>query len=106
MKNLKQIERIRKVHELIKNKKTGTPEHLSQTLQISERQVYNCIEYLKELDAPIHYDRKMQTYYYDTPFELLVNVSVQVMIQNELRNIYAGFIPLQKRFTEQLLQVF
>lgn len=105
MNTLKQIERLRKVHELIKTQNTGTPESLAQKLQISERQVFNCIEYLKELDAPVLYDRKAHTYFYETPFELLVHVSVQVMVQNELRNIFAGFVYLQSGFTEQLVEV-
>lgn len=92
MKTIKQIERLRKVHDLIKLHNTGTPEFFANKLHISERQLYNCLDSLKEMDAPIQYDRKMQTYYYTENFDLLVNVKVQVMFKNELRDINAGFI--------------
>ncbi len=103
MKNLKQIERLRQVHELVKINNTGDPGTLAARLHISERQLYNCLEHLKELDAPLYYDRKHKTYYYSEPFDLLVNVSVQVMVHDELRSIYAGFVPLQHGFRQHLL---
>tara|TARA_R110001583_G_scaffold153501_2_gene305233 strand:- start:1464 stop:1682 length:219 start_codon:yes stop_codon:yes gene_type:complete len=70
-----------------------------------ENQLYNIIEYLKEIDAPIEYQRKTETYYYTTSFDLLVNISVQVLIAEEVRNIYAGATFLNEKFlTAMLLQ--
>ncbi|PCH52726.1 MAG: hypothetical protein COC22_03630, partial [Flavobacteriaceae bacterium] len=61
--------------------------------------------YLKEIDAPIEYQRKTETYYYTTSFDLLVNISVQVLISDEVRNIYAGATFLNENFlTARLLQ--
>jgi len=98
MKTLKQLERLRRIHELIKQANTGNPKELAIQINISERQVYNCIEYLKEVEAPIVYNRKTNTYYYTADFDLLVNVSVQVMINEEIRNIYAGHTALHESF--------
>lgn len=98
MKNLKQIERLRKVHELILSGNTGSPAVIADNLGISERQFYNVLDCLKEMEAPIAYDRKTCTYYYTCDFDLLVNVSVQVMVQDELRHIYAGFTTLSRHF--------
>jgi len=106
MNTLKQIERLRKVHELIKVHKTGTPEFFAEKLHISERQLYNCLEQLKELDAPIQYNRKTQSYFYSEPFDLLVNVTVQVMVQNELRDIYAGFVYLHVGFQHEKIKIY
>jgi|JI10StandDraft_1071094.scaffolds.fasta_scaffold281025_2 hypothetical protein len=105
MKTIKQIERLREVHELIKLHKTGTPEFFANKLHISERQLYNCLEHLKEMDAPIQYDRKTHTYFYSESFDLLVNVTVQVMVQNELRDIYAGFVYLHEGFMEHQINL-
>ena len=74
-------------------------------LNISERQLYYITDYLKEIDAPIEYQRKTETYYYTTSFDLLVNISVQVLISDEVRNIYAGATFLNENFlTARLLQ--
>tara|TARA_R110001583_G_scaffold106378_2_gene254670 strand:+ start:1915 stop:2232 length:318 start_codon:yes stop_codon:yes gene_type:complete len=105
MKTLKQLVRLRKAHQLIQQECTGTPSEFANKLNISERQLYNITDYLKEIDAPIEYRRKTQTYYYTTSFDLLVNVSVQVLIADEVRNIYAGSTFLNENFlTAMLLQ--
>lgn len=105
MKTLKQLERLRKAHQLIQQECTGTPSEFANKLNISERQLYNITDYLKKIDAPIEYQRKTQTYYYTTSFDLLVNVSVQVLIADEVRNIYAGSTFLNENFlTARLMQ--
>jgi len=103
MKTLKQLERLRKVHQLIQQENTGTPTELASRLGISRRQLYNLIEYLKELGAPLLYNRKTNTFYYGNDFDLLVNVSVQVLIKNELITIYAGNTFLKENFSNQIL---
>ena len=90
MKTLKQLERLRKVHQLIKQEKTGTPKELAGRLDISERQLYNILEQLKEFNASLIFNRKRNTYYYDYDFDLLVNISVQVLVDDEIKTIYAG----------------
>ena len=105
MKTIKQLEQLRKAHQLIKQENTGTPSEFANKLNISNRQIYNITDYLKEIDAPIEYNRKTETYYYTTTFDLLVNVSVQVLIEDEVRNIYAGSTFLNENFlTARLLQ--
>lgn len=105
MKTLKQLERLRKAHELIQKEKTGSPSEFATKLNISERQLYNILDYLKEIDAPIEYNRKTEMYYYTAAFDLLINVSVQVLIADEIHNIYAGAVFLNENFlTASLLQ--
>ena len=90
MTNLKQLERLRKVHKLIKLENTGTPGELAQKLRISSRQVYLVLEELKEMDAPILFNRRTGTYYYKYEYELTINISIQVLAHDKLMNIYAG----------------
>lgn len=90
MNNLKQLERLRKLHRLIKIESTGTPFELSKKLHISERQTYLILEQLKELNAPLKFNRRTKSYYYESDFELNINVSIQVITQEKLTNIYAG----------------
>ncbi|MBL4746442.1 MAG: DNA-binding protein [Flavobacteriaceae bacterium] len=105
MKTIKQLERLRKTHELIKQENTGSPQEFANKLNISERQFYNILDYLKEIDAPIEYNKKTETYYYTSSFDLLVNISVQVLIGDEVRNIYGGATFLNKKYcTARLVQ--
>jgi len=60
----KQITSLALLHQLISREKTGTPTELSKKLKVSERQVYNYLDLLKEMGAPIDFCRKRQTYYY------------------------------------------
>ncbi len=90
MNNLKQLERLRKIHRLIKLECTGTPFELSKKLHISVRQTYLLLEQLKEFDAPLKFNRRTKTYYYQFDFELTINISIQVMGREKLTNIYAG----------------
>ena len=103
MKTLKQLERLRKAHKLIQNENTGTPKEFANKLYISEREIYRILEYLKEVDAIICFSRNANSYYYNADFDLLVNVSVKVMIKEEVRTIYAGSTILFKNFENCLL---
>jgi hypothetical protein len=90
MNNIKQLERIRKIHHLIKMEATGTPGDLSKKLHISLRQTYSLLEQLKELEAPVKFNRRTKTYYYDGEFEINITISVHVLSEDHLVKIYAG----------------
>ena len=56
-----------RIDEQIKTKQTGTPKQLAQKLEISERSVHYYIAFMKnEMKAPIVYDNKLGTYFYET----------------------------------------
>ncbi len=102
---IKQLERLRKIHELIQQEKTGCPSEFANKLNVSERRLYYIIDYLKDIDAPLKYCRKTKTYYYTTSFDLLINVSVKVLLENEVRIINAGTCFLNKNYlTARLVQ--
>ncbi|WP_157493891.1 hypothetical protein [Fulvivirga imtechensis] len=50
--------------KLIKKKATGSPKDLSLRMGISERQVYNIINEMKELGAPIYFCTIRRSYCY------------------------------------------
>lgn len=96
MKTLKQLERLRKAHKLIKQGSTGSPKEFSSRLHISERELYRILEYLREMDAKVSFSRSSNSYYYSDEFDLLVNVSVKAIVNQELITIYAGNIPINR----------
>jgi predicted DNA-binding transcriptional regulator YafY len=58
------IERFKRIDEIIKTKSSGTPSQLAAKLDISESTLYEFIAVMKELGAPILYDKIAQRYYY------------------------------------------
>ena len=90
MKNLKTLERLQQLHNLIANENTGTPEELSNLLQISKRSVYLLIKELKDYEAEICYSKSRKTYYYSNDFDLQVSISVNVLTNNQVTKIFGG----------------
>ncbi|MFK7812004.1 MAG: HTH domain-containing protein [Maribacter sp.] len=90
MKTIKNLERLQQIHALIENESTGTPGELASRLHVSERLIYNLIEQLKDFNAAICYDRSRRTYYYCDDFGLEVSISVSVMSNNEVTQIFGG----------------
>ncbi|MFZ0597214.1 MAG: hypothetical protein WAM46_09550 [Flavobacterium sp.] len=90
MNFIKQIERIKKMHKLICAEKTGTPTAFSRKLSLCRSQLYIELEWMRELDAPIKYCKKRESYYYETYFELMLNYSLKTMKDDESREIYGG----------------
>ena len=90
MNNIRNIERIQRIHALIESETTGTPRELALRMHISERMVYHLIEQLRDYNASIKYDRSRKTYYYQEEFELLVKISVSVISNKETTQIVGG----------------
>ncbi|TPG44499.1 hypothetical protein [Flavobacterium pectinovorum] len=90
MNFIKQIERIKKIHKLIISEKTGTPSVFAKKLFLSRSQLYNELEVIKELDAPLKYCKKRESYYYETSFELILSFSLTTIKDDESREIFGG----------------
>jgi len=90
MKNIKTLERLQQLHKLIANENTGTPKELAGLLQISPRSVHLLVEQLKDYNANICYSRSRKTYYYGEDFDLQVSISVNVLTNNEVTQIFGG----------------
>jgi predicted DNA-binding transcriptional regulator YafY len=59
------IERLQSIDYYIRTKSTGTPKEFAEKLRVSERQLYKYLKNLKELGAPIKYNKNSRSYYYD-----------------------------------------
>lgn len=58
------FDRLEYLDNLIRLKATGDPRTLARKLNISLRAVYDYINMLKSLGAPIEYNRHKSTYFY------------------------------------------
>ncbi len=105
MKTIKNLERLQQLNELVKQENTGTPKELADKLGISERSVYNLVEFLKDWDAPICYCRKQKTYYYSGCFDLQLSISLTIIKGKEQTQIYGGsYFFKDNVFTARLMQ--
>jgi predicted DNA-binding transcriptional regulator YafY len=68
---LRQIERMQYIDQLIRLKSTGCPEDFAEKLGVSRRQLFNIIEELKILGAPIYYNKEYKSYCYEYQVRLL-----------------------------------
>ena len=58
------FDRLEYLDFLIRTKSTGTPQHLAKKIGTSLRTVYDYLDLLKSLGAPIDYSKDRLTYYY------------------------------------------
>ncbi len=67
---------IIKIHELIEVERTGSPKNFAGKISVSERTIYNYLEFMKtELQAPIIYNSFKQSYCYYRECELRFKVN-------------------------------
>ena len=90
MTALKFIERIERLHLLIRRRGTGTPKELARRLALSEATVYKYINTLKALGAPVVYDVGRQSYVYEKPCTLALRYDVEELGEGEMEYAQAG----------------
>ncbi|MDG1572978.1 DNA-binding protein [Robiginitalea sp. M366] len=90
MRNIKHIERLQRLHHLIRMECSGGPSDIARRLEISERTVYYLLDQLRDYDARIEYDRGRKTYYYEEEFVLEVNFSICIGAPDEVMEILEG----------------
>ena len=63
----KHLERLRRMHRIIKFKRSGTPKRFAAMLAVSPSTLYQLIAEMKALGAPIYYCQQRECYaYYET----------------------------------------
>lgn len=87
MKVFMYIDRINRLHQLIKRKATGTPETLAEKLNLSVSRVHQIIEELKIMEVPIAYSRTMKSYYYTDAYEVVIDVQLKPLNEHEYQQV-------------------
>lgn len=87
----KYLTRIERLDGMIRRKSTGPPEKLARKLDISERWLYKLLKELKmELDCPITYDRRKQSYVYEVKGQIVVGFQQKNMSKEEKMRVNGG----------------
>ena len=84
MKFFEYLVRIEKMHCLIKEQRTGTPDEFAAKLGISRTRLYEVIDELKSNGAPIAYSKTSTTFYYEYPFDISLGCTMKPLSQKEL----------------------
>lgn len=66
------INRFRRIDDLIRRKATGTPAQLAAKLGIAESTMYAFIKVMKDLGAPIYYDKDRASYCYENEGKFII----------------------------------
>lgn len=67
---LDQFKLLKRIHDLIRRKATGSPEQLANRLDLSRASVFRQINLLKQLGAKIYYCQHRESYVYEEKFIL------------------------------------
>ena len=89
------IERLFRIHEMIENETTGTPEEFARMFNIKTKQLQNQLGELKLFGADVRYSRTRKTYYYAAPFDIFDKIDYQHLIRT-----------MPKKFFKELLSVY
>lgn len=73
MSIIKIIDRLRYMDYLIAKESTGSPHEFARRVGLSRSMLYENLDEMRTLGAPIRYDRKRRTFFYYRPFELRID---------------------------------
>ncbi len=71
------LDLIDRLDGLIRRKSTGKPSELARRLNVCERKVYQLIDTLRNLGAPVEYCSQRESYFYTTDVEFRRELFVQ-----------------------------
>jgi len=81
--SIKTIERFCKIHQLIQQGRTGSPDELAAYFQISRRTLYRILEELKDRGISVKYSRGLGSFYYSNH----LNGEVTQLLLSEFKGI-------------------
>ncbi len=84
---IKYIERIKAMDDLIRRKATGTSNQFAEKMHISRSTLMEYIDVIKNMGAPIAYDKFRNSYYYLYPCKLKIGFESKMLSEDELVDI-------------------
>ena len=86
MKAIEQLERLKRMNDLIRWGRTGTPDELSGRLGISRRQLYADMDYCRDLGVEIGYSKQRRSFYFSNGHELEISYSLKAIPRSKAPN--------------------
>ncbi|MCD4697281.1 MAG: hypothetical protein K8S16_13675 [Bacteroidales bacterium] len=91
MKAIEQFDRLKRMNELIKSERTGTPAEFARMLGVSRRQLYSYIEYFKDMELEINYSKRRSTFHFCNGHELEISYQFKIITKDGSKEINGGF---------------
>lgn len=66
------LERLERIDHLIRIKGTGSPAELAKRLNMSQRNIYQYLNLMREMGAPIKFCPFRETYYYSEDGQFMI----------------------------------
>lgn len=86
------LKRLQKIHQLISNQNTGSPDELADAICVSRSELYYILRELKKMGAKISYNRCNHTFYYDNRFNLDMEIKVSYLGEHEMNILGSGLL--------------
>ena len=86
------LKRLQKIHKLISNQNTGSPDELADAICVSQSELYYILRELKKMGAKISYNRCKHTFYYGNRFNLEREIKVSYLGEHEMNILGSGLL--------------
>jgi hypothetical protein len=90
MKLLHYLERIERIHKMVLQENTGSPDEFARRIGISRTRLYEIMDELKLEGAPISYSKSCRTFYYEEPFHIEISVDIKTLDNKEVEVTSGG----------------
>lgn len=90
VKILDVVDRLSRINDLIKNKKTGNSNELAKTIRLSRSQIFNYLDHLKDMRVEINYNKTTRSYEYTGDFIPKIQSPLRIVKRSELEKIEGG----------------
>lgn len=92
MNFIEDLKRLRKIHELINEQNTGSPDNLAAAVCVSRSELYYILRELKKMGAQISYNRRKRSFCYSNNFKLDMEIKVSYLGEHELNVLGCGYV--------------
>lgn len=89
---IEDLKQLHKVHIMIQQKKTGSPEEFASELCVSRRKMYYLLDAIKSLGAPISYSRTKHTFFYTRDFDMDISMRIRENGCEEWQELSGGYM--------------
>jgi predicted transcriptional regulator len=86
------IQRLYRMHRLIQQKATGSPDEFAERFHIKRRQLFYLLDELKSYGAQIQYNAAKTTYYYANHFDFFEKTGIEELSGKENLKIWQKLV--------------
>ena len=90
VKILDVVDRLSRIDDLIRNKKTGSSAELAITIRLSRSHIFNYLDYLRDIGIEINYNKATRSYEYTGEYVPEIQSPLKIVRRSELEQIEGG----------------